>query len=190
MNKCVFMIALFAFTTIAHAQDTSKKWELHLKLGSQTYLNSLDPDPGSAGLGGLHLGYNISSRSMVGLHSASAGYKITYFDGRTESKSVNSFLLTFRYGFRAEKKLRPYLEGGLGMADPIIGYDTGKKPALSFALGAKYWFASKWSLFLESRGISWMQDDTNDVAEVLFGADGSDISAGSNEFTIGIGRLF
>lgn len=183
MKKVILFLALLLVATASTAQDLAKKWELHLKLGSQTYLNTLDPDPGSAALGGLHLGYNLSNRSMFGIHSATAGYEITYFDGSTESKSVNSFLFTYRYSFRVEKKFRPYLEGGGGIVDPIIGYDTGKKAALTLALGAKYWFASKWSFFIESRGVGWMQDDT-------FNVQGYDIEVASNEFTIGVSRLF
>lgn len=184
-------VCLLALSVSAlEAQDTEKRWELHVKLGSQTYLNDLDPDPGSASLGGLHIGYNLSNRSMVGLHSASAGYEIQYFDGTTDEEYVNSLLLTYRYSFRVATPLRPYLEAGLGTADPIIGFDDGRKGAFTFALGLKWFFRDKWSVFVESRGVSRSQDDTADIVELLLGARGGDVTVSSNEFTIGVSRLF
>ena len=137
MNK-IFVIACFAIGLFSargiEAQNVEKKsWEIHIKLGSQTYLNELDPDPGSASLGGFLIGYNLSDRSMIGLHSASAIYQIQYIDGTTDEEYVNSFLLIYRHRFRVQKALQPYLEAGLGSADPIIGYDTGSKPAFTFA---------------------------------------------------------
>ena len=193
MNK-LFVIAFFAICLFSvrgvEAQNVEKKrWEIHIKLGSQTYLNELDPDPGSAGLGGFLIGYNLSNRSMLGLHSASAGYQIQYIDGTTDEEYVNSFLLTYRYRFRVEKPLQPYLEAGLGSADPIIGYDTGSKPAFTFALGALWRFHDKWAISLESRGVSWSQDDTPDIAEIL-GIEGESVTVSSNEFTLGVGYLF
>jgi len=192
MNK-IFVLAFFALclfsTRGVEAQDVTKRGEIHIKLGSQTYLNELIPDPGSAGLGGLLLGYNLSNRSMIGLHSASAGYQIQYLDGTTDEEYVNSFLLIYRYRFRVEKPLQPYLEAGLGSADPIIGYDTGSKPAFTFALGALYRFHNKWAVSFESRGVSWSQDDTTDTAEIL-GIVGESVTVSSNEFTLGVGYLF
>ena len=193
MNKTLviafFAISLFSARGIEAQNVEKKSWEIHIKLGSQTYLNELDPDPGSASLGGFLIGYNLSDRSMIGLHSASASYQIQYLDGTTDEEYVNSFLLLYRYRFRVQKALQPYLEAGLGAADPIIGYDTGSKPAFTFALGALWRFHDKWAVSLESRGVSWSQDNTPDVAEV-FGAEGESVTVSSNEFTVGIGYLF
>ena len=193
MNK-ILVVAFFAISLFSargvEAQNVEKKnWEIHIKLGSQTYLNELNPDPGSAALGGFLIGYNLSDRSMIGLHSASAGYQIQYTDGTTDEEWVNSFLLLYRHRFRVQNALQPYLEAGLGSADPIISYDTGSKPAVTFALGALWRFHDKLAISLESRGVSWSQDDTPDVAE-FFGVVGESITVSSNEFTLGIGYLF
>ena len=61
MNK-LFVIACFAISLFLargiEAQNAEKKsWEIHIKLGSQTYLNELDPDPGSASLGSRRVCY-------------------------------------------------------------------------------------------------------------------------------------
>ena len=192
MNNFViaFLVAsLFAARGLEAQSVEKKSWEIHVKFGSQTYLNELDPDPGNAPLGGFLIGYNLSNRSMIGLHSASAGYQIEYLDGTTDEEYVNSFLLVYRYRFRVQKPFQPYLQVGLGASDPIIGYDTDSKPAFTFALGALWHFHDKWAISLESRGVSWSQDNALDIAEV-FGAEGESTTVGSNEFTLGIGYLF
>ena len=188
-------ICAFSLTTLnAQAQQTApqtaKRWELHLKFGSQSYLNELDPDPGSASLGGFLVGYHFSDRSMIGLHSASLRVQIQYVDGTTEEEYVNSFLLIYRYAFRVQKPFQPYLEAGVGTADPIIGYDTGSKPAFTLALGALWRFHDKWAASLESRGVSWSQDNASDLGELLLGVEGEPVTVSSNEFTIGVGYLF
>ena len=79
MNKlfvtAFFVVSLFAARGLEAQSVEKKSWEIHVKFGSQTYLNELDPDPGSAPLGGFLIGYNLSNRSMLGIHSASAGYE-------------------------------------------------------------------------------------------------------------------
>ena len=164
-------------------------WESHVKFGTQTYMNELEPDPGSAGLGGFLIGYRLSDRSLIGASYGTAAYEIQYLDGTTEAKQVGSLLLTYQYRFRSQRKFQPYLDAGAGIADPIIGYDTGVKGAFTFALGALWKFNEKWAATLESRGVSWSQDDTPDVAE-FFGAEGSSVTVASNEFTLGIGYMW
>ncbi len=109
MNKILvvvcFVITLFSARGVEAQSVEKKNWEIHIKLGSQSYLNELNPDPGSAALGGVLIGYNLSDRSMVGLHSASASYQIQYLDGTTDEEYVNSFLLLYRYRFRSVFKI-------------------------------------------------------------------------------------
>ena len=187
----VIAVSLLPVVTVAEEEKPSRwnGWESHLRFGTQTYLNELDPDPGSAGLAGILIGYRLSDRSVIGASYATAGYEIRYFDGTTEEKQVGSLLLTYQHRFRSQQKFQPYLDAGAGIADPIIGYDTGAKGAFTFALGALWKFNDKWAATIESRGVSWSQDDTPDVAE-LFGAEGSSVSVASNEFTLGIGYLW
>ena len=94
-----------------------KGWESHLKIGSQTYLNELNPDPGSAPLAGFLIGRQLSGRSFVGVSFASAGYEITYLSGTTDEKQVGSFLIVYQFRFRQGHRFRPYLDAGLGVAD-------------------------------------------------------------------------
>ena len=58
MNNFViaFLVAsLFAARGLEAQSVEKKSWEIHVKFGSQTYLNELDPDPGNAPLGGFTL---------------------------------------------------------------------------------------------------------------------------------------
>jgi hypothetical protein len=157
--------------------------DVSTKFGIQTYFNDLEPDPGSAGLIGLYIGYKVSRRSMIGLSYATAGYEIEYGDGSTDKTNVGTLLLSYRYSFRVEKPTQPFIEIGFGLADPIIGYDTGTKGAFTFAWGLKRVFKEKWAWSIESRGIYWSQDDTWQV-------EGDKVTVASNEFSIGISRMF
>ncbi len=74
------------------------------------------------------------------------------------------------------------------MADPIIGYDKGAKFAFGVALGADYRFKNKWSAFIESRGVSWSQDNRADT--IIFSLEGELVTISSSEFTIGAGYAF
>ncbi len=190
-----YLVAVAILPSLAFAEEEAKPsrwdgWESHVKFGTQTYMNELTPDPGSAGLGGFVIGYRLSDRSVVGASYATAGYEIQYFNGTTDETQVGSLLLTYQYRFRSQKKFQPYLDAGAGIADPIIGYDTGVKGAFTFALGALWKFSHRWAATIESRGVSWSQDDTPDVAELLLGTEGSSVSVASNEFTVGVGYLW
>ena len=164
--------------------------DVSTKFGTQTYFNDLDPDPGSAGLIGFYIGYKVSKHSMIGLSYATAGYEIEYGDGSTDKTNVGTILFAYRYSFRIEKPTQPFLEIGIGLADPIIGYDSGVKGAFTFAWGLKRVFREKWALSIENRGIYWSQDDTPDVVEAILGIEGDNVTVASNEFSIGISRMF
>lgn len=182
----------------ALAQDVKPtRWESHFRLGSQTYMNELTPDPGSAGLFGLAVLYALSPRSFVGGGWRSAAYEITYEEarpgriGKTESEATSSLLAFYHFRFRPGQKFRPYLEAGLGGSDPIIGYDEGMKFAVGLSLGLLWKLANKWALTIETRGLSWSQDDTADVIEALSLAiddvrmETETVSVGANQFTLG-----
>ena len=145
-----YLVAVAILPSLAFAEEEAKPsrwdgWESHVKFGTQTYMNELTPDPGSAGLGGFVIGYRLSDRSVVGASYATAGYEIQYFNGTTDETQVGSLLLTYQYRFRSQKKFQPYLDAGAGIADPIIGYDTGVKGAFTFALGALWKFSHRWA---------------------------------------------
>ena len=133
----VILLFLPYFATAEEEQSSRwKGWEFHVKVGAQTYINGLGPDPGSAGLGGFAIGYRLSDRSVIGASYATADYEIQYLNGTSDEQQVASLLLTYKYRFRPQQNFQPYLDAGAGVADPIIGYDTGAKGALTFALGA------------------------------------------------------
>ena len=127
---------------------------------------------------------------MIGLSYATAAYEIGYRDGSTDKTNVGTILFTYRYSFRVEKATRPYLEMGIGLADPIIGYDSGVKGAFTFAWGLKRVFREKWAWSIENRGVYWSQDDTSDITEAILGIEGDNVTVASNEFSIGISRFF
>lgn len=89
LQKYALAVVAVSVPCLAVAEEEEQasrwhRWESHLKIGTQTYVNELDPDPGSAGLTWLLIGYRLSNRSMIGASYATAGYEITYFDGRSE----------------------------------------------------------------------------------------------------------
>ena len=117
--RLLVLVCLAVSVVMAEAeQEKPSRWESHLKLGSQTYLNELNPDPGSAPLAGFLIGRQLSGRSFVGVSFASAGYEITYLNGTTDEKQVGSFLIVYQFRFRQGHRFRPYLDAGLGIADP------------------------------------------------------------------------
>ena len=173
----------------AHAQG---RLEVDVAVGTQTYLNDLDPDPGSAGTFAVGVAWQLTGPHSVWARYASAAYEISYFDGSTEAEAVGNILAGYRYTFRHEQILRPYLEIGIGASDPIIGFDTGSKSAGAAAFGLQWlkWREGMTGVFIEYRSVAWDQDDTPDVAEFLLGVQGDDVGVQSAEFTVGlIGRF-
>ena len=154
------------------------KWEWHLKLGTQSYLNEIDPDPGTAGMYGWVFGHRFSERSLIGVSGAIASYEIGF-----QEKNVASILLLYRRYWRVDRKFQPYLDAGAGLSDPIVGYDRGAKGAFTFAFGAIWRIIPGYGVAIESRGVSWSQDDT-----FLF--EGSSITVASNEFSLSFYRSF
>lgn len=173
----VCAILVLCLPSLAEQEVPSfRKWESHFKVGTQSYVNEISPDPGTAGMYGLLAAYRLSPRSMIGASYAAASYRIG-----VREEFVGTLLLFYRYSWRVDKKFRPYLDAGAGIADPILGYDSGAKGAVTFALGGAWWFNPHWGIAVESRGVSWSQDDT-----FLF--EGSSITVGSNEFTLSLCR--
>ncbi len=202
MKKYIILGLILAASpiwAIEHEEKPKSKWsgwESHVRIGSQTYLNEFTDDPGSAPLVAYFIGYHLSDHSVIGVNLGLASYEITQtkmnperslIERRDKEEVVGSILGIYQYRFRVQEKFQPYLEGGLGVADPVIGYDKGMKFAASFALGAFWRFNEKWAASIESRGVYWDQDNTSDF---IFEIDGEDVSITSSEFSIGIGYLF
>ena len=93
LRKSITIAVLLLLPSFAVAEEekqslSSTKWEAHLKIGTQTYLNG--PDSGSAGLSDFLIGYRLSDRSMIGASYATASYEIRYFSVTTDQKQIGS----------------------------------------------------------------------------------------------------
>ena len=84
--------------------------------------------------------------------------------------------------WRAGKPTRIYIEAGLGASDPIPLYDTGTKFAFTAALGVKRFIGERFSLGLESRGVSFTQKESLLSTQ--------NVTAAINEFSLVLGYLF
>ena len=168
------------------------RWEVAVAVGSQTYLNDIEPDPGSAGAYALGVIWQWQGPHHVWARYASATYEVSFLDGSTKDESVGNMLAGYRYTFQHEKPLHPYVEIGIGTSDPIIGFETGAKSAGTAAIGLQWvrWRAGKTGVFAEYRSVAWDQDDTADVAEVLLGVEGEDTGIQSAEFMLGLVARF
>lgn len=177
--------SLIVLAVGAHAQG---RLEVSYGVGSQTYLNDMEPDPGSAVARTVGIAWQLTGAHSVWARCAWAAYEVRYFSGSTMDETVANILAGYRYTFRHEEMLRPYLEIGVGASDPIIGYDTGAKSAGSAALGVQWlrWKEGKTGVYVEYHSVAWDQDNAADVAELLLGVRGEDTSVQSAEFTIGI----
>ena len=95
---------------------------------------------------------------------------------------MGDIFATYRYSWRAGKPTRIYIEAGLGASDPIPLYDTGTKFAFTAALGVKRFIGERFSLGLESRGVSFTQKESLLSTQ--------NVTAAINEFSIVLGYLF
>ena len=175
---CAILVLSSSSLLLAEEGEPLPSFESHFKIGVQRYGNDIDPDPGLAGLGGFFIGHRLSNRSMVGISYAAASYRLG-----TQEETVSSLLLLYRYAFRVDKKTQPHVDVGVGLADPILGYDTGTKGAFTFSTGTIWRVSPPWAIAFETRAVYWSQDDT-----FLF--EGSPVVIVSNEFTLGLCRSF
>ena len=179
---------------MAETQTKSSRWdglELHVKFGSQAYLDKPGSDADNATMASLAIGFRPSDRSFVGVSYATASYEYFYVGrgrrkplaaltiGNTSYKWVESFLLHYQYRLRSGREFQPYLDAGLGVTDSMLEYDDGAKGAFTVALGALWRFDDRWAATLESRGVYWSQDNT-------YVNDDRAITTGSSQFTLGI----
>ena len=142
--------------------------------------------PETAGYISAQLVYNSTATQAITVRYGAALYEVTSNAGtelrRTEEDWMIDLFATYRYSWRAGKPTRIYIEGGLGISDPLPIYDTGDKFAVTFAMGLKRFIGEKFSLGLESRGVSFQQK------EGLLNTNDEFVSI--NEFTLVLGYLF
>ena len=187
----VLVLNLWAYPLSAQEEhkgvpETSKRLELQVSGGVHKYLNEFSSGaPGSASLGAFLVGFHVSNRSMVGLRSSLSEYETIFVDGSSEAGTITSILFLYRHAFRVQKIFQPYLDAGVGVADPVLGFDEGKKVAFTFALGANWRFKNRWFISLVSRGVSLKSDDTMGT-----NIEGESITVSVNETTFGVGYLF
>ncbi len=184
MSRIILFVFSILFLTLqgVHAQDQAKRIEVFLALSGHTILNDMEPSPpGTAGYVGGQLIYNLTATQAIGVRYGAAAYEITSSLGSTETWMGDIFA-TYRYSWRAGKPTRIYIEAGLGASDPIPLYDTGTKFAFTAALGVKRFIGERFSLGLESRGVSFTQKESLLSAQ--------NVTAAINEFSLVLGYLF
>ena len=130
---------------------------------------------------GAQLIYNLTATQAIGGRYGAAAYEITSSLGSTETYMGDIFA-TYRYSWRAGKPTRIYIEAGLGASDSIPLYDTGTKFAFTAALGVKRFIGERFSLGLESRGVSFTQKESLLSTQ--------NVTAAINEFSLVLGYLF
>ena len=183
MSRIIVVVAILflAFQSV-HAQDQAKRIEVFLALGGHTILNNLEPSPpGTTGYVGGQLIYNLTASQAIGVRYGAAAYEIISSLGSIETWMGDIFA-TYRYSWRAGKPTRIYIEAGLGASDPIPLSDTGAKFAYTAALGVKRFIGERFSLGLESRGVSFTQKESLLSAQ--------DVTVSINEFSLVLGYLF
>ncbi len=181
MSRIIVVVSIL-FLTLQGVHAQAKRIEIFLALSGHTILNDMEPSPpGTAGYIGAQLIYNLTATQAIGVRYGAAAYEITSSLGSTETYMGDIFA-TYRYSWRAGKPTRIYIEAGLGASDPIPLYDTGTKFAFTAALGVKRFIGERFSLGLESRGVSFTQK------ERLLST--QNVTAAINEFSIVLGYLF
>ena len=154
--------------------------------GIHTYVLENEASDESSGLTSGLAGFYVGERTMLGLRMSYTKYELTTTGGflerpKTKKKSVISITPLVRWIFRANDKLQPCLDFGIGITDQLGG-EGDFKLAFTFGLGLHYKFKNSWGLFAESRGVGWNQEETN--------VRGSEGNVASNEFTLGYIQYF
>lgn len=153
--------------------------------GLHTYVLDGELSDNSSSMFSGFAGSNWSGRRIVGVRFSYADYTVTRtidnFIVDEESKAVISITSLIRWRFRAQDKLQPFLDAGIGITDQYAGVGDFKL-ALTFGLGIQYKVTDSWGLFIESRGIGWDQE------EMSVRDSHKDIA--TNEFTLGYMRFF
>ncbi len=177
----VFSILFFSLQNV-QAQDQAGRVEVSFSLGGHTILNDMEPSPPgmTAYLGG-QLIYNLTETQAIGVRYGAAAYEISSNLGNAEAWMGDIFA-AYRYSWRAGKPTRIYLEAGLGVSDPIPLYDTGVKFAFTAAVGVKRFIGQRFSLGLETRGVSFVQKENTLSSQ--------NVTAAINEFSLVLGYLF
>ena len=177
----VFSILFFSFQNV-QAQDQAGRVEVFLALGGHTILNEMQPSaPGMTAYLGGQLIYNLTATQAIGVRYGAAIYEINNALG-SEEAWMGDIFATYRYSWRAGKPTRIYIEAGIGAADPVPLYDTGAKFAATAALGVKRFLGERFSLGLESRGVSFVQKESVISTQ--------NVTAAINEFSLVLGYLF
>ncbi len=130
-------------------------------------------------------GFNWSGRRIVGVRLSYAKYELTRTIGNfrvdNDTKTIISITPLIRWRFKAQDKLQPFLDAGIGITDQYAGVG-GFKLAFTFGLGMQYKVKDTWGLFIESRGIGWNQEEMS--------IEDSDKDISTNEFTLGYMQFF
>ena len=155
------------------------KIKIQLRTGAHNIHNELEPDPGNSAMGALYIGYAFSANSTIGLHISAVHYTVAGAILTKDELLLSSFA-AYRYSFRSRHALRPYLELGLGITDPIPTYDSGNKLASLYAVGLEQDLSTNYAILLENRGQAWRQTNR----------EGRDIVVGAHEFSIALSRAF
>lgn len=177
------VISIFVFSVCnVQAQDQAGRVEVSLSLGGHTILNEMQPAaPGMTAYLGGQLIYNLTATQAIGVRYGAAAYEISNALG-SEEAWMGDIFATYRYSWRAGKPTRIYLEAGVGASDPIPLYDTGVKFAFTAAVGVKRFMGQRFSLGLESRGVSFIQKESVISTQ--------NVTAAINEFSLVLGYLF
>ena len=137
-------------------------WESHIKVGNGSYS---DLEPRQASQTGLVIGRRLNEYMMAGFQIGFVNRELSPHDGEvnTDGSANVLFISQLRLG---GGRLQPYIEGGLGITDPIYGYHWGTKGAFSAALGGRCYMSKKWAILLELQRVIWRQDNARDSYDV------------------------
>lgn len=183
---CVFVLCFFAISpAFAQWRDTSK-WEVapfvgYETSGSYTVTNSFTVDrlrvDGSLSYG-TFIDYSLTENSQAEFMWSRNNTSFSERDAATQtySKAFNSDFDQFSFGFLyilkdSERKLRPFIAGGIGFAHESNEGNNPNRTLLAFNLGggAKYQVSKRFSLRGDLRWLPSRANRTPAVQCDIFG---------------------
>ena len=176
---------VFIFASDLQADTGEREGVWQVGVGFHTYVLEGKSSDESSGLTSIFGGYYFKERLVLGTRFSHAKYTATSYNlnrpPKTETKSVISITPIAKLRFRANSKLQPCVDIGIGITDQYGG-EGNFQFAATFGLELHFKVKDTWGLFIESRGVGW-----NQVEETIEGSKGS---VSSSEFTLGYLRYY
>ena len=159
------MVLALIYLSLAFTADLIQDypgWEFHAKVGNGSYS---DLEPRQASQTGLLIGRRLNEFILAGAQIGLATRELSPHDGEVNTDGTANALLISQLRLGGGR-LQPYIEGGLGITDPVYGFHWGIKGAFSAALGGRYYMSEKWAILLELQRVIWRQDNAFDSYDV------------------------